>query len=202
MKSPVNHGCRERGARLLARFAPVVIALVLGPVLPAPARAEPFGPYGLAIKTGEGAGGFGAQLAYNFTSHWQACAGVGGASIPYILEFGHSRTDSYFLMGKYFLHHLYFGAGYSQKRTRVERSNKERLYRDQGVEHGLLTHLGYEFGNRQGFFFSTSIGFLYIPGGGGRTLIAGEGPNVSEAKTAATGPSIGITLGHYFQGLR
>lgn len=188
--------------RHLARCAPLAIALALGLLLHVPARAGTFGPYGLAIKTGEGAGGFGAQLAYNLTPHWQACAGVGGASIPYILEFGHSRTDSYFLMGKYFLHHLYFGAGYSQKRTRVERSNKERLYRDQGVEHGLLTHLGYEFGNRQGFYFSTSIGFLYIPGGGDRKLSAGEGPNVSEANTAATGPSIGITLGHYFQGFR
>lgn len=182
----------------LLRCAPVAIALVLGPLLQAPARAQSFGPYGLAIKTGEGAGGFGAQVAYNVTPHLQACAGVGGASIPYILEFGHSRTDSYFLMGKYFLHHLYFGAGYSQKRTRVERSIKGRLYRDQGVEHGLLTHLGYEFGNRQGFFFSTSIGFLYIPGGGDRKLTAGEGPDGYETNTAATGPSIGITLGYYF----
>lgn len=186
----------------MARCAPLAIALVLGPLLSLPARAQPFGPFGLAIKAGEGAGGFGAQLAYNLTPHWQACAGVGGASIPYILEFGHARTDSYFLMGKYYLHHLYFGMGYSQKRTRVERSVNERFFRDQGEEHGVLTHLGYEFGNRLGFFFSTSIGFLYVPGGGDKKLAAGEGPNVSEANTASSGPSVGITLGHYFQGYR
>ena len=180
----------------------LVLVFLLGPILQGAPRAESFGTYGLAIKTGEGAGGFGTQIAYNFNSHWQASAGVGGASIPYILEFGHSRTDSYFLMGKYFLDHLYFGAGYSLKRTRVERSVRDQIYRDKGSEQGLLTHLGYEFGKRRGFFFSTSIGFLYIPDGGGSSLSAGTGPDMSTTQTAATGPSVGITLGYYFQGLQ
>lgn len=182
-------------------LAPALAAILLEPS-PGACAARDFGPYGLAIKMGEGAGPFGAQVAYNLNPSWQVLAGVGGASIPYLLDIGHARTDSYFLMGKFFLHHAYFSAGYSFKRTRVERSVGDKVYSASGREQGIPFHLGYEFGRRKGFFFSTSFGFLYVPGFGDRELRAGTDSLHTTARTAKTGASIGLTVGYYFPGFR
>lgn len=176
-------------------------AVLLASILPFPGLAGDFGsigPIGLGLKTGESAGGFGAHIAYNFSPRWQASAGVGGASIPYVVEYGDVRTDSYFLIGKYYLRHLYFAAGYSHKRTRVEHL-EGTLYRNAASVHGIPLHLGYEFGKREGFFFSTSIGFLYIPVGGGRRILSGPSLLYNHTTTARSGPSVGVSLGYYFR---
>ena len=80
-------------------------------LLAAAPPASAVGDVGVSLKTGEGGGGIGAQVAYNFDPHWQAALGIGGASIPYLVELGDVRTDSYSLLGKYYLKHLYFAAG-------------------------------------------------------------------------------------------
>ena len=111
---------------------------------PEAARAESFGPFGLALKIGESAGGFGAQASYNLSARWQLNAGVGGAGIPYIVEYGAVRTDSYFLMGRHYLRHLFFATGYSHKRTRVEHQQGGILHREAASAHGIPAYLGYE----------------------------------------------------------
>lgn len=171
---------------------------LLGTVFLSIPSAREVGRLGLAVKSGEGSGGFGAQAAYNFDSHWQALVGVGGASIPYILEYGNARTDSYFLMGKYFFRHLYLATGYSHKRSRADRAILGRVYRDAASAHGLPLHVGYEFGHRRGFFFSTSVGLLYVFRGADREVRAGTDTTWTTIRTAATGPSVGLTLGYYF----
>lgn len=173
-------------------------ALLLGAAFLACAPAREIGPLGLAIKTGEASGGFGAQAAYNFDPHWQVLIGVGGASIPYLLEFGNARTDSRFLMGKYYFHHIFLASGYSHKRSRVDRAIQGRVYRNAASAHGVPLHVGYEFGRRRGFFFSTSVGLLYVFRGADRELRAGTDSTWSHIRTAATGPSVGLTLGYYF----
>jgi hypothetical protein len=175
-----------------------VAGILLGAALLTAPSAQEFGRLGLAVKSGESSGGFGAQFAYNFDPHWQAVVGVGGASIPYILEFGNARTDSHFLMGKYFFRHLFLASGYSHKRSRADRAIGGRVYRDAASAHGLPFHVGYEFGNRKGFFFSTSVGLLYVFQGGDREVRAGADSLWTTIRTAATGPSVGLTLGYYF----
>jgi hypothetical protein len=173
-------------------------ALLLGAAFLASAPAREIGHLGLAVKSGESSGGFGAQAAYNFDPHWQALMGVGGASIPYILEYGNARTDSYFLMGKYYFRHLFLASGYSHKRSRVDRAIDGEVYSDAASAHGVPLHFGYEFGKRRGFFFSTSVGLLYVFRGADREVSAGVDSTWTRIRTAATGPSVGLTLGYYF----
>lgn len=178
----------------------LLVLLLLPLLLPVSAAAQAFGPgaIGLSLKAGEGGGVLGAQLAYNFDAHWQAALGVGGAGIPYLLEFGEARTDNYSLMGKYYLKHVFFATGYSLKRTRVVRVANGELHRGERSAHGLPLYVGYEFGNRRGFFFSTSMGLLYVFKNDDRQVM-GPGDEVwSDARTAKTGPSLGLTLGYYF----
>jgi hypothetical protein len=156
------------------------------------------GDLGLSLKAGESGGGFGTQLSYNFDAHWQAAVGVGGAGIPYLIEFGSTRTDSYYLMGKYYLRHLYFATGYCLKRTRVVVSSGGEIHTGAASAHGIPLHLGYEFGNRKGFYFAASAGLLYVFRNGDRKVMGPEQAAWSDARTAATGPSVGFTLGYYF----
>ena len=173
-------------------------ALLLGAAWLSLSTAQEPGRFGLAVKTGEGSGGFGAQAAYNFDPHWQALIGVGGASIPYLFEYSNARTDSYFLLGKYYFRHLFLASGYSHKRSRADRAIDGVIYRDAASAHGIPLHVGYEFGMRRGFFFSTSVGLLYVFRGGDREVRAGTDSVWTRIRTAATGPSVGLTLGYYF----
>lgn len=178
-----------------------VAALLPVALLAVPASSRSIGQLGLALKTGENAGGFGAQASYNFDAHWQAAAGVGGASIPWFLELGDARTDSYFVMGKYYFKHLYFGAGYSVKRARLAKSLGDVVEQRTSDAHGIPLTLGYEFGHRKGFYFSSSIGFLQVFKNGGQTLRI-EDPanpdNFASVTTASSGPSMGLSIGYYF----
>ena len=59
-------------------------------------------------------------------------------------------------------------------------------------------HLGYEFGNRQGFYFAASAGVFYVFKDGGERVMGPGESAWSDAKTVDTGPSVGLTLGYYF----
>lgn len=160
--------------------------------------ASASGNIGLSLKSGEGGGSIGAQLAYNFNSHWQAAFGVGGAGIPYFVELGKVRTDSYSLIGKYYLKHVYLSTGYSLKHTRVREYAADTFHRASAFSHGIPLHLGYEFGNRKGFFFSASAGLLYVFRNGGERVMGPEKEAWSDARTVDTGAGLGFTLGYYF----
>lgn len=184
------------GAAMFRRAA-LASLLVLAGGLRSP-RSAGIGDLGLSLKAGESGGGFGTQLAYNLNPSWQAALGVGGASIPYFIEFGNTRTDSYYLMGKYYLHHLYFATGYSLKHTRVVVASGGDVHRGSASAHGIPLHIGYEFGSRSGFFFATSIGMLYVFRNGEEQVLKDGEEAWSDARTVATGPSVGFTLGYYF----
>lgn len=153
---------------------------------------------GLALKAGEGGGAIGTQVAWNLSPHWQAALGVGGAGVPYIIDVGSERTDSYYLLGKYYLKHVYFAAGYSLKHSRVYATVDGIVYRESAASHGIPLHLGYEFGNRQGFFFAASAGYLYVFRNGGERVMGPGEESWSNARTEDSGPSLGFTLGYYF----
>lgn len=178
---------------------PAILLAVLLAVFCVPAvRAADPGRLGLSLKAGEAGGVFGTQLAYNFDANWQATLGVGGAGIPYLIEFGNARTDSYALLGKYYLKHVYLATGYSLKRTRVVVVSGGETHRGDLTAHGLPVYLGYEFGNRRGFFFSTSVGLVYVFKNGDRRVMGPEDAAWSDARTVKSGPSLGLTLGYYF----
>jgi len=173
----------------------LLAALLLGAA--SAASAQEFGRFGLALKSGEGAGPMGIQLAWNFSPHLQACIGGGGTAELLVWE-DRSRTDSYFVMGKYYLKHLYFESGYSLKVTKAENVLGEEARTARRAEHGIPVYLGYEFGNRRGFYFSTAAGFLYVVGGGGRTVTPQIGTSEGIAATSAqSGPSFGMSVGYY-----
>lgn len=163
------------------------------------ARAQEFGRFGLSLKMGECAGAFGIHAAYNLDRHWQLAAGVGGTGLPmFLAQFGDARTDSYFLLGRAYLKHLYFSTGYSLKRSRVTMGIDGIVYDESAIAHGIPFHLGYEFGRRRGFFFATSIGFLYVFKGGGETVKIDQPRGTATTQAAQTSPSIGVSLGYYF----
>lgn len=176
------------------------LVLLLSLVLAATAaRAQDFGRYGLSLKMGECAGAFGIHAAYNLDRHWQLAAGVGGTGLPlFLAQFGDARTDSYFVLGRAYLKHLYFSTGYSVKRSRVTMGIDGAVFEESATAHGIPFHLGYEFGRRRGFFFSTSVGFLYVFKNAGKTVKIEQPRGTAITETAQSSPSVGMSLGYYF----
>lgn len=165
----------------------------------AAAPAQEFGRYGLSLKMGECAGAFGIHAAYNIDRHYQVAAGVGGTGLPlFLAQFGDARTDSYFLLGRAYLKHLYFSTGYSVKRSRVTMGIDGTVFEETATAHGIPFHLGYEFGRRRGFFFSTSVGFLYVFKNAGKTVKIEQPRGTATTQTAQSSPSVGMSLGYYF----
>ena len=162
---------------------------------PAPRK---MGRFGLSLKSGEAGGAFGIQVAWNFNRHLQFCSGTGGISDWNTYLFSdRTRTDSYYLMGKMYLDHLYFATGYSLKVSRVELSDPISVSTYSRSEHGIPIHVGYEFGHRNGFFFSTSVGYLALFGGGNRNVVTGSKAFTSNVRTSESGPSLGMAVGYY-----
>ncbi|MDB5105978.1 MAG: hypothetical protein JWP91_3667 [Fibrobacteres bacterium] len=175
----------------------VLLAAALLSGRPVPAQDQDFGRFGLGLKTGAAAGPMGIQLAWNPSRHLQLCAGGGGTSeLLAILD--RSRTDSYFLMGKYYFDHLYLETGYARKTTKAEQIQSEKVRLASRTEQAIPVHVGYEFGHRRGFYFATSAGYFYVLGGGGVTVsprIDAE-PGVS-ATSAESGFTVGMSIGYY-----
>jgi hypothetical protein len=165
---------------------------------PSTPEAEPFCRFGVGIKTGESAGGFGSQFSYNFSRHWQASIGAGGISaFSWSTSSFDSRTDSYFALGRYYLDHLFFATGYSLKITQVQLERGGVFYEASRTAHGIPVYLGYEFGDRMGFFFAASAGGLWVPVNGGKTVsVTADGETVS-SDAAGSGPSVGLSVGYY-----
>ena len=162
------------------------------------AGAEPPARFGIGIKCGEAAGGFGSQFSYNFDRHWQADLGAGGTSpFSWSTSSINLRTDSYFALGRYYFDHLYLSTGYSLKVTRAEMIRAGAAHVSTHAVSGIPIHVGYEFGDRRGFFFAASAGALWVPAGGGKTVsVTVNGDSASET-SAASGPSVGLSLGYY-----
>lgn len=183
-----------RTASLSGMALPILLLLAL--ISPARAQAE-YGRFGLALKTGAAAGPMGIQLSWNFSPHLQICAGGGGTS-ELLAVLDRSRTDSYFLMGKYYLKHVFFETGYSRKTTKAENVESEQVRKTFRTEQGIPLHIGYEFGHRRGFFFATSAGYYHVIGGGGVVVSPriDASPGVS-ARSAESGPTAGASVGYY-----
>lgn len=156
-----------------------------------------YGRFGLAVKSGAAAGPMGIQLAYNFSRHLQLCAGGGGTS-EYLSLLDRSRTDSYFIMGKYYFDHLYFESGYARKTTKAESIQGEVADRTYRTEQAIPLHIGYEFGHRMGFYFSTTAGYFHVIGDGGVTVSprTDSDPELS-ARSAESGFTAGLSVGYY-----
>jgi hypothetical protein len=162
-----------------------------------PAKRE-FGHFGLALKSGEAAGVMGIQVAWNFTRRLQFCAGAGGMTdVDYLVTGKRGRTDSYYLLSKVYLDHLYLTTGYSLKVSKIERTLGDAIATNTKEEQGIPLSLGYEFGHRQGFYFSTSAGYLLVISEGNRDVGAGSEIGASTARTAKSGPNIGLSIGYY-----
>lgn len=161
-------------------------------------KARDFGRFGLALKSGEAAGILGIQLAWNFSWQAQLCLGTGGVTdLNFYLLGDRGRTDSYYLLGKVFWDHVYLATGYSLKISKVERTFGLVVHTASKSEQGIPLHLGYEFGHRSGFFFATSVGYLFIFGGGNRDVAAGTAIGPTKSRTAKSDPSLGMSVGYY-----
>ncbi|MDB5051062.1 MAG: hypothetical protein JWO30_4133 [Fibrobacteres bacterium] len=180
---------------MLSRCRALLPALLL--LAAAPSGAQEYGRMGLALKSGAAAGPMGIQLAWNFSPHIQICAGGGGTS-DLLAVLDRSRTDSYFLMGKYYLQHLFFETGYALKTTKAENVVMEKSRLVSRTEQAIPMHIGYEFGHRRGFYFATSVGYFYVIGGGGAVVSpridASQGVS---ATSAESGPTAGLSVGYY-----
>jgi hypothetical protein len=171
-------------------------------LLPAQEDSPPvqreFGHFGLALKSGEAAGVMGIQVAWNFNRHLQLCAGAGGITdIDYLITGKRGRTDSYYLLGKVYWKHLYLTTGYSLKASKIERTQGDDIITNRKQEQGIPLSLGYEFGHRKGFYFSTSAGYLLVLTEGNRDVGTGSVLGASTSKTAKSGPNIGLSVGYY-----
>lgn len=161
-----------------------------------------FGRLGFGIKTGECVGPFGSQVSYNLGSHLQVAAGVGGIRTDIILiDFSGTRVDSYFLLAKYYFRHAYLSSGYSAKVISTQELDSNWVvHKDRLVTNGIPLHLGYEFGNRSGFFTAVSIGYIWVPVGGGRYLRK-KNLSVTDGFTKVmggdSGASAGVSIGYY-----
>jgi hypothetical protein len=177
------------------------IAAVLAVLAAGLAGAQAPAKWGLGVKMGEGAGGFGLQFQHNFSKHWQAAAGAGGISpFSWSSTSFNARTDSYFLHGKYYLGGWYFASGYSLKITKVQVESGGVFANASHTAHGIPFHAGYDFGNRRGFYFAASLGALWVPAGGGGQVEAKVADGASTSSSAAgSGPSIGLALGYYIR---
>ncbi len=182
---------RNAGA---GRWAKTLAALL---AVASAGAAQEYNRFGISLKSGEGAGPMGIQLAWNFNRHAQACIG-GGGTAELISFLDRSRTDSYFAMGKLYLDHLYFESGYSLKTTRAENVFEEKVRLAKRTEQGIPAYIGYEFGHRRGFYFSTAAGYLYVFGGGGVAVTPQiDAKKGTPAKSAESGPSFGMSVGYY-----
>ncbi|HLP41292.1 MAG TPA: hypothetical protein VK465_07275 [Fibrobacteria bacterium] len=194
-------GAAARALGLLSFVLVLVLSLPVG--TPLAAGFEDIGKVGLAIKAGECAGPMGAQASWNLSGHWQLATGVGGANpLASVLERARFRTDSYYALGKYYFEHLYLAAGYTYWISKARVESGGRFEEDEKSEHGLPIHLGYEFGKRKGFFFSTSIGYVFVPWGGGRTLEVILPGARAINQTPDSGPSVGASVGYYFDAFK
>jgi hypothetical protein len=180
------------GSRCLALMA--CMLLVAAPSL----RAQSdFGSVGLALKSGAAAGPMGIQLSWNFSPHLQASIGGGGTS-ELLAVLDRSRTDSYFLLAKYYLKHLYLETGYSLKTTKAENVESEKVRMASRTEQGIPVHVGYEFGHRRGFFFATAVGYHHVIGGGGVVVSPRIDANPGKSATSAeSGFTAGASVGYY-----
>lgn len=180
------------GTRCLALMAFLLLAAA-----PSPRAQSDFGRVGLALKSGAAAGPMGIQLSWNFSPHLQASIGGGGTS-ELLAVLDRSRTDSYFLLGKYYLKHLYLETGYSLKTTKAENVVSEQVRMASRTEQGIPIHLGYEFGHRRGFFFATAMGYHYVIGGGGVVVSPRIDANPGKSATSAeSGLTAGVSVGYY-----
>jgi hypothetical protein len=193
----------RRARQAMRSRCPALLAILLlaaAPFSAAYASAgddRPFGRFGLALKTGAAAGPMGVQLAWNINRHIQLCAG-GGGTADYLSLLDRSRTDSYFAMGKYYLDHLYFETGYARKTTKAEFINGDDAQSTYRTEQAVPVHVGYEFGHRQGFYFSTSAGYFYVIGDGGVIVSPrNDADGSSSARSAKSGFTAGLSVGYY-----
>jgi hypothetical protein len=159
------------------------------------AWAQEYGRFGLAIKSGAAAGPMGIQLAWNLSRSVQLCAGGGGTSDPFAIHDRH-RTDSYFMMGKYYLDHIFFETGYAVKVIRSEAIQAEKVDQHSRMQPAIPMHVGYEFGHRRGFYFATSVGYFYAIGGG-YALPSFDVSTLTSVEKADSGPTVGLTVGYY-----
>ena len=164
---------------------------------PQESQEREYGRFGLAVKSGAAAGPMGIQLAWNLSRHFQLCAGGGGTTeLLSILD--RSRTDSYFVLGKYYLDHLFFESGFARKTTKAELIQGEEAHLAYRTEQAIPFQIGYEFGHRMGFYFSTTAGYFYVLGGGGKRAIPSNDPKPESApRSAESGPTIGLSVGYY-----
>ena len=181
------------------KFNGMVLGLSAAALLTSSALAQDrnYNRFGLSLKSGEGAGPMGIQLAWNANRHFQVCAG-GGGTAELLAWQDHSRTDSYFLMAKYYFDHLYLETGYAYKRTHAENVVSEKVRSVTRGEQGIPMYIGYEFGHRSGFYFSTAAGYLYVAGGGGVVVSPKIDADAGTSATSAqSGPSFGMSVGYY-----
>jgi hypothetical protein len=185
-------------ACLLCAPAAAEVTAPVAEATPPVAESREYGRFGLSLKSGEAAGAMGIQFAWNFNCHVQVCAGAGGvADLDPFLTGDRGRTDSYFLLGKAYWDHAYLATGYSLKVSRFEKTLSGEVLTASRAENGIPLHVGYEFGHRSGFYFSTSIGYLYVLGGGQRDVAQGTAAEPSKSRTAKSGPSAGVAVGYY-----
>lgn len=180
---------------------PIMILILL--LSTARAQDEPeFGRFGFGIKAGECAVYLGAQASYNFSPQIQLAAGVGGVqSGTIMIDFNRPRVESYFLLAKYYHKHVYLASGYNAIVSSTHGFDSSWVHHvSWNTSHAIPLHLGYEFGDRKGFFTALSVGFIWVPVGGGKPLrkeYASRFGDFTKAKGAESQATAGVSIGYY-----
>lgn len=161
-----------------------------------------FGRFGFGIKAGECAGYLGTQFSFNYSTRVQVAAGVGGLqSGTIMIDFNRPRLESYFLLAKYYYRHVYVASGYNAIVSSTHGFDSSWVHYDsRHTAHGIPLHMGYEFGDRQGFFTAVSVGFIWVPVGGGKPLrkeYASRFGDYTRSRGADSQPTAGVSIGYY-----
>lgn len=159
--------------------------------------------WGASLKLGEGTGGIGGALLYNWRPDLQLQAGgsyLGGRYSPLqpvdlLQDF---YIGSYFgLLRKY--EGVYFiDGGLNVKTTRASKTEDGVVYSKTGWEAGIPVHVGIELGPRRSVFGTLSVGYLWVFTGGGDILtVRTPGGQIHNSRTDDSGLSFGVALGMY-----
>ena len=184
----------SKSPSLLSKGLPALMAILA--LATSSIHAGPLNHLGLGIKAGESSGLAGLQASYNVTRDIQVNGGYGTMGMSMLGD--NFRSESYFVAAKYYLGGWYASTGYTRKITSIELTAEGKEYSDSRSENGIPLHIGYEFGGRNGFYTTLSVGYLNVLGGGGKSFSVGTPQNNAGSTSAQSGPSLGLGLGFYF----
>lgn len=159
--------------------------------------------WGASLKAGEGTGGIGGALIYNWRPDLQFQAGGSYLGGRYTLLQPVDLIQDFYIGSWFGLLRKYEGVyfidgGLNVKTTRASIPEGGVEYSKTGWEAGIPVHVGIELGPRRSVFATLSLGYLWIFTGGGDILtVRTPLGKTHNSRTDDSGLSFGLALGMY-----